>query len=81
VDVGAGTFERRQKANAVLIRFLSWTRLLGASVSREKMRRNRNSVKSRIVELKGWVEPQSNGWAVIVGVLLGIAGKTAAPSL
>jgi hypothetical protein len=44
-DVGADTGERRQKANAVLIRFLSWTRLLGASVSSERMGRNRDSVK------------------------------------
>jgi hypothetical protein len=36
---------RRQKANAVLIRFLSWTRLLLASVSNERMSANRNSVK------------------------------------
>jgi hypothetical protein len=36
---------RRQKANAVLIRFLSWTRLLVASVSNERMSANRNSVK------------------------------------
>lgn len=45
VVVWEGTGERRQKANAVLIRFLSWTRLLGASVSSERMGRNRNSVK------------------------------------
>jgi hypothetical protein len=28
VEVGADTWERRQKASAVLIGFLSWTRLL-----------------------------------------------------
>jgi hypothetical protein len=32
-DGVADTGERRQKAGAVLIRFLSWTRLLVASVS------------------------------------------------
>ena len=45
VEVGADAWERRQKVSAVLIRFLSWTRLLWASVSSERMGRNRNSVK------------------------------------
>jgi hypothetical protein len=35
VDVAVAG-ERRQKANAVLIRFLSWTRLLSASVSKKE---------------------------------------------
>jgi hypothetical protein len=43
--VEADTWERRQKANAVLIGFLSWTRLLWASVSRERIGSIRNSVK------------------------------------
>ena len=47
VDVGADTGERRQKVSAVLIGFLSWTRLLGASVSSERMSRYPNSVKFR----------------------------------
>ncbi len=42
----ADSWERRQKADAVLIRFLSWTRLLGASVSKQRMCLNRNSVNS-----------------------------------
>ena len=42
----ADPWERRQKANAVLICFLSWTRLLGASVSKKRMGRNQYSVKS-----------------------------------
>jgi hypothetical protein len=44
MDVEADTWERRQKAGAVLIISLSWTRLLGASVSEEKVGQNRNSV-------------------------------------
>jgi hypothetical protein len=35
VDVAVAG-ERRQKANAVFIRFLSWTRLLSASVSKRE---------------------------------------------
>jgi hypothetical protein len=45
VDVEADTGERRQKAGAVLIRFFSWTRLLGASVSSLRMGWNLDSVK------------------------------------
>src|SRR5216684_5313795 len=45
VDAVADTGERRQKAGAVLIRFLSWTRLLRASASRQRVWWNRRSVK------------------------------------
>ena len=45
VDVGADAWERPQSVSAVLISLLSWTRLLGASASNERMGRNRDSVK------------------------------------
>jgi hypothetical protein len=51
--VEADTAERRQKAGAVLIRFLSWTRLLEASVSSERMGWNGNSVKFARVDQIG----------------------------
>ena len=64
MEVGADTWERRQKASAVLIGFLSWTRLLsGIRVEREngsepelgQMTRRDQDGKSLYLQSPEWV--------------------------
>ena len=68
MDVGADTWERRQKASAVLIGFLSWTRLLwGIRVERE------NGSEPKF----GQISARGPGWEIALSpiVMSGFGGQ------